>query len=361
MGWYDSFKGNSASVNLNATKGGSAAKNIGDAFVDMGRLMMDAEVSKDKSNLMKLQLENEQAKLDAAKEAKKVKKVDDAFKSDIGTLDLNTTDEAKQNAIESLKAFYNPSVETQSTVATDVANKEKVITAQNNDTYKGMVLNAPNKQELADAWAMSDLSERGYKPSADIVKERDTFYQSKFNDEAIETSVSGGYKTMDAFTKANPELVKNADGITMSKIEAFYAAKDKDANDRSDKDRTFKLNEDKFKHEVSNDNQTLEISRIKAKNGGDGSGSAQEKDSKVVDAINKTITTKYGKADRNGGITIGKDEAPKANWLGTRALVYASQGHNASTALVKAEADYNAAQKKSRKTSPENNDPLGLR
>lgn len=363
MGW-EQFKGHTERVDTSkiVNNGGNFAKAFGDAFGKIGNDMINAKAQARKDELLGLQIQNEQAKLDAAKDAKAVKKVDDAFKSDINTLDLNNTAEAKQNAIDSLKAFYNPSVDTQSAVAADVANKEKVITAQNNDTYKGMVLNSPNKQELADAWAMSDLGDRGYKPSADIVKERDTFFQGKFNDEAIETSVSGGYKNMAEFTKANPELVKNADGITMSKIEAFYANKDKDAFDRTDKDRTYNLQEKKFKHEVNHDNQTLQIARTKAENGGDGSGSSQqEKDSKVVDAINKTITAKFGKADRNGGITIGKDEAPKANWLGTRALVYASQGYNASTALVKAEADYNAAQKKSKQASPKNNDPLGLR
>lgn len=322
MGW-EQFKGHTERVDTSkiGSNSGNFAKAFGDAFGQIGNDMINAKAQARKDELLGLQIQNEQAKIDAATEAKKAKKVDDAFKSDINTLDLNNTAEAKQNAIDSLKAFYNPSVDTQSAVATDIANKEKVITAQNNDTYKGMVLNAPNKQELADAWAMSDLADRGYKPSADIVKERDTFYQGKFNDEAIETSVSGGYKNMAEYTKANPELVKNADGITMSKIEAFYANKDKDATDKADKDRTFKLNEDKFKHEVSNDNQTLEISRTKANNGGDG-GSAlpwlkfdyqQERDQKLDAFKEKQIRTKD--ANEVFDNIEGFKKLPKANQL----------------------------------------------
>lgn len=273
MGW-ENFKGHTERVDLSKAGSGAGnfAKAFGDAFSTLGNDMINAKAQAKRDELLGLQIQNEQAKLDAAKDAKAVKKVDDAFRNDAGTLDLNVTSEAKQNAMDALKQFYNPSLEART--AQDQANsaKESVIQKQNDDTYKSMVLNAPNKQELADAWAMSDLVDRGYKPSADIVKERDNFFQGKFNDEAISVANSGGYKNMDEFSKANPELVKNADGVTMSKIDQYFSGKVKDAFDRSDKDRTYNLQEKKFNHEVSHDNQTLAIARTKAENDSDNSG-----------------------------------------------------------------------------------------
>lgn len=367
MGWYDTFRGHTERVNVGAvgSDAGSAAKNFGDAFRDIGRTMIEAEAQRDRSRLTDLQIQNEQNKLDATKDAAAQKKLDDAYKSDIGTLDAGTSAEAKQNAVDALQAFYKPSFDAKGTADKSLSERTDTIQKQRDKNYltDAFTLDmGASKEARANA---EDALRQFWTPSTAQVKEveqrfktADDIAQAKFNDEAVETSVSGGYKTMDEFTKANPELVKNADGITMSKIEAFYAGKAKDEAAQRDRDRTYELNRKKTDHDISNDAERLKIERAKAASGGD----SGEKDSKIVDAINKIITTKYGKADPTSGlISISADQQAKADWLGTRALQYASQGHNASTAFVKAERDYSAASKKKAQTSGAATDPLGLR
>jgi len=210
---------------------------------------------------------------------------DKKYLGDTWTLDPTASKESRQNALDALGEFYKPETTAQDKVA---------------EHFKAL----------------------------------DGLAQTKFNDEAIAQSVSGGFKNMKEFTDAHPELVKNADGVTMAKIEGFYSGKEKDAQDKADKDRTYGLQVSKFNHDVSNDNKTLALQAQKG-------GSNGEKDSKVVDAINKIIITKYGKTDGNGMVTMNQDSKAKAEWIGTRALVYASQGNDASGSFVQAERDWN--------------------
>lgn len=364
MGWYDSLGGNPERINVNHITDGSAAKNFGDAFASIGKIMIDNEAAKDRAKLTDLQVQNEQNKLDESKDVKKQKKLDDAFSLDVKTLDSSATPEATQNAVDALKSFHTPS-------APAVALQEQETKAKSAEFQVGQ-----DKKYLGDAWTLDSTTSKDarqnatdalgefYKPdisAQDKVVEHfkglDNIAQVKFNDEAIEQSVSGGYKTMKDFTNAHPELVKNADGITMSKIESFYSGKDKDAADRSDKDRTYNLNLKKVDHEISNDAKTLEIQRQKAING----GANGEKDSDIVDAINKIIITKFGKADGKGMVTMPDDKATrdKADWIGTRALSYAHDIKYASSAYVKAEKDWNSNNKATQ--PPKNNDPLGIR
>jgi len=364
MAWYDSFAGHAERIDMSkaGSNGGNFAKAFGDAFAKIGENATDAATRAKKDQLTGLQIQNEQMKIDSATAAAGQKKLDDAYRGDTSLLDLDTSVEAKQNAVDALQTFYKPSSEARTAQANEMKIEENAIQAKNNDEYKRLYMSAPNKEELRDAYALSPLGDKGYMAPADIAKERDAFYQTKFNDEAIETSTSGGYKNMDAFVKANPELVKNADGVTMSKIETHFATKDKDAYDRTDKDRNFNLKEKEFKHKVNNDAASLEVERIKAKKSGSGEGgSRQEKDSKVVDAINKIIVTKYGKIDPNGNVFMDDGSRAKADWLGTRALHYASNGNDASVSYVQAERDYNALSKQKAKTSPQTTDPLGLK
>lgn len=362
MGWYDSLGGKTERVNMNNFASGSAAKNFGDAFASIGKIMIDSEAAKDKAKLTDLQVQNEQNKLDEFKDAKKQKKFDDAFALDIKTLDPSVSSEATQNAVDALKTFHTPS-------APEVALQETEIKAKANDFQ-----NTQNKQYLGDAWTLDPMASKEarqnatdtlgefYKPDTtaqDKVTERfkglDNIAQTKFNDEAIETSVSKGYKNMKEFTDANPELVKNADGITMAKIDTYFSGKDTTARDLADK-----LKEIKTATTIQNLQGNLTEAQIRAaKNSG--SGADGEKDTKIVDAINKTITAKFGKVDKNGFVTMPDDKVikEKADWLSTRALAYASKGNSASKALVQAEQDWNALQKKS--NPPKNNDPLGIR
>lgn len=362
MGWYDSLGGKTERVNIQNFTGGSAAKNFGDAFANIGRVIIDNEVAKDRAKLTDLQVQNEQNKLDEFKDAKKQKKLDDAFSLDIKTLDPSASSEATQNAVDALKSFHTPSA--------------PAVTLQEQETkVKAAEFQAgQDKKYLGDAWTLDPTASKEarqnatdalgefYKPdisAKDKVVEHfkglDNIAQTKFNDEAIEQSVSGGYKNMKEFSAAHPELVKNADGVTMAKIESFYSGKDKDTQAKADSDRTYALNLKKTDHQISHDNKSLALQAQK------GGGADGEKDTKIVDAINKTITAKYGKVDKNGFATPADDIATqkKAEWLGTRALAYASKGATASSALVQAEKDWNANNKP---TKPKkNDDPLGIR
>lgn len=362
MGWYDSLGGKTERVNMNGITGGSAAKNFGDAFASIGKIMIDSEVAKDNAKLTDLKVQNEKNRLDEFKDAKKQKKFDDAFSLDIKTLDSSASPEATQNAVDALKSFHAPSVQA-------VAQQEQEIKAKATDFQ-----NTQNKQYLGDAWTLdptaskearqnaTDALSEFYKPDTitqDKATERfkglDSIAQTKFNDEAIEVSVSKGYKNMKEFTEANPELVKNADGSTMAKIDTYFAGKDTTARDLADR-----LKEIKTATTIQNLQGNVTEAQIRAAKGS-GGGADGEKDTKIVDAINKIITTKYGKVDGKGMVAMPDDKATrdKADWLGTRALTYASQGKSASSAYVKAEKDWNALHKKV--PAPKNDDPLGIR
>ncbi len=368
MGWYDTFRGHTERINVGSygSDTGSAARNFGNAFRDIGKTIIDAQAQKDRSRLIDLQVQNEQNKLDTHKDAQAQKKLDDAFKADISTLEAGTSEEARQNAVDALQAFHKPSYEAKTQGDQNIATRAKAAQEANDKSYLSDAFTldlGASKEARANA---DEALRQFYAPQTQAVKEIETRFkaaddlaQTRFNDEAIEVSVSGGYKDMASFTKANPELVKNADGLTMAKIETFYANKAKDAADRADKDRTYELNKRKTDNEIYSTTEQLKIAKTKA---AAGDGDAGEKDSKVVDAINKIITTKYGKADPMSGlISISADQQAKADWLGTRALQYVSQGHNASTAFVKAERDYGAAAKNSTKKKQAASDPLGLR
>lgn len=359
-GWYDSFGGKTERINMNNFASGSAAKNFGDAFASIGKIMIDNEVAKDNAKLTDLKVQNEQNRLDEFKDGKKQKKFDDAFALDIKTLDSSASPEATQNAVDALKSFHAPSVQA-------VAQQEQEIKAKATDFQ-----NTQNKQYLGDAWTLdataskearqnaTDALSEFYKPDTttqDKATERfkglDNIAQTKFNDEAIEVSVSKGYKNMKEFTEANPELVKNSDGSTMAKIDTYFAGKDTTARDLADR-----LKEIKTATTIQNLQGNVAEAQIRAAKGS-GSGADGEKDTKIVDAINKIIITKFGKADGKGMVTMPDDKVlrEKANTIGSRALEYASQGKSASAAYVQAEKDWDKMQVK----VPKSDDPLGIR
>ena len=337
MGWYDSLGGKTERVNIQNVTGRSAAKNFGDAFASIGKVIIDNEVAKDRAKLTDLQVQNEQNKLDEFKDAKKQKKFDDAFSLDIKTLDPSVSSEATQNAIDALKSFHTPS-------APAVALQEQETKAKATEFQINQ-----DKKYLGDAWTLdATVSKDSRQNATDALGE---FYKPDISakDKVVEHFKGldniGGYKNMKEFTVAHPELVKNADGVTMAKIESFYGGKDKDAQAKADSDRTYELNLKKTNHQISNDNKTL---AIQAQKGIDG-----EKDTKIVDAINKIIITKFGKADGKGMVTMPDDKVlrDKANTIGSRALEYASKGKSASAAYVQAEKDWEADNKQ-KETSP---------
>lgn len=83
MGWYDAFKGHTERVNINGMESasGSGAKNLGDAFKDIGKEMQDYSSNKDKSKLLALQTQNEQSKIEDNLYNQNQKKIEDAWKN----------------------------------------------------------------------------------------------------------------------------------------------------------------------------------------------------------------------------------------------------------------------------------------
>jgi len=196
MGWYDAYRKDNATaavLNTITSDSGSAGKNFGDAFVDFSKSLMDSEDAKDKSKLVGLQATNEQNKLDTFTETKKQNKIDDAFKKDFN--------------------FDSKNIQYQK----DLLEFEKPDGTFDSDVSNSALEYANNKIQLNEKVA-----------------------QQKFNDEALEQSVVKPYKNMQKFVESNPDLVKNADGVTMSKIENYFAGKDKTLATLSAKEKDIK-------------------------------------------------------------------------------------------------------------------------
>ena len=188
MGWYDAFKGHPERVNTLAitSNDGSAAKHFGDAFKEIGVSIQDADTQRAKENLLNSQAAYQTKKdeqlthsMQQATQQEEQKKIDDAFKKDFN---FNSGDTDYQ---KSLLEFEKP-----------------------DDTFD------------------SDVSNSALEYANKKIADDEKVAQTKFNDEAVEQSVTGGYKDIAAFTKANPTLVQNADGATMVQIDKYFRDKD---------------------------------------------------------------------------------------------------------------------------------------
>jgi len=231
MGWYDAYKPthvNRVNVLPMTSSSGSAAKNFGDAFTKIGDSMLKVDKARSNEALIGAQtkLQNTKQKvqdfnLASLNDTKTQKSIDDAFSSDY----------------------------------TRYRTKDAFETHLKEDNIGGFDLaSAPAKKEALDYF-----------------KKQDDLAQSKFNDTAIESSVTGGYKDMKTFVEKNPELVKNADGVTMAKIDKYFSSKDTTAaklqsqKEKADTARKLlamqaKLNKDKktgggFKYDASVDSK----------------------------------------------------------------------------------------------------------
>jgi len=187
MGWYDAFKGHPERVNTMAitSNSGSAAKNFGDAFKDIGKSMQAADAQRSKDALFDAQAKFQTTKdkqlnqtLQTQTDTTEQKKIDDAFKKDFN---FNSGDTEYQ---KQLLEFEKP-----------------------------------------DGVFDSDVSNSALEYANNKIASDEKIAQQNFNDEAIKESSIGNYKDMDSFTKENPTLVKNADGTTMTKIENRFASK----------------------------------------------------------------------------------------------------------------------------------------
>ena len=182
MGWYDAFSGDVARVNTSGVTSdtGNGAKAFGDAFSGFGDNLYKRELDKEKSAVLDLQKQNEQNKINS-------------FQSD------------------------------QEQKAEDWVQKE------DNKDYLNEAWGATSREDFKNNYKLDDTNSvdvATLKAADAIFVEREKKAQDNFNNEAINTSVTGGYTDFKDFSTKNPELIKNADGITMSKIEKNFASKD---------------------------------------------------------------------------------------------------------------------------------------
>lgn len=194
MGWYDAFKSNVKPQAHSAitTDAGSAAKNFGDAFVDIGKSMREVQNERKKDELTNADIEaahartalsttqNTQAGLDNeyTNSQRDISKFDDAFKKDF-------------------------------TATNDIDYQKSLLEFEKDDgVFESNVSNSAF--EYAKAKIVADEKEA----------------QKLFNDEAVKLSVTGGYKDYKSFQTANTDVVKNSDATTTKAIEKYFSEKD---------------------------------------------------------------------------------------------------------------------------------------
>jgi hypothetical protein len=165
MPFYDAYKGNVAGVDVRLDPSGSAAKSFGDAFANYGRSLREEQASRTRQERVNAATQTLADELKDKQAAKEQQTIDDSLTAAFG--DYATPKDYRQNV-------------------------------------GGLELASPEVKQKLDA-----------------------HFQNKFNDEAVKVSVTGGYDDFKGFTSANPELVQNADGTTMAKIEQYFAGKDK--------------------------------------------------------------------------------------------------------------------------------------
>lgn len=164
--FYDAYKGDVARVNVHGLNpGGSAAKSFGDAFASFGKSMQEAEARNSRMARYDADTKSLNDETAAKQQARGQAEIDDALVGAFG--DYTTKDEFNKNV-------------------------------------GGIELASP-----------------------DVKQKMEQYYQGRFNDEAVKVSVTGGYDDFKGFKGANPDLVQNADGTTMAKIEQYFAGKDK--------------------------------------------------------------------------------------------------------------------------------------
>lgn len=290
MGWYDSFRGNTAAINMNGvgSDAGLGAKAFGDAFVSIGKNIDDA------------------------------KKTEAALKVQESAM---RADEAKIKSEDAKTALYG----TQNTAALDTLETAKTTkeTKKLDDAFSNSYRSlegAENLKLFKDNYRTGD----GYgNISDDAVKAADAHFQSKFNDEAKNVAVSKGYKDFTTFAKENEQLIKMADGATMAQLDKHFADKDMSAakltaQENSTKNQIAMLNKEQ---EISNLTAAKNKAEIKAEKEQSGGG----KINKDLLDLQNSIGKEYGKYDEaTGQFTIDdsrKEEASFALEHGTNLLL----------------------------------------
>lgn len=290
MGWYDSFKGNTAAINMNGvgSDAGLGAKAFGDAFVSIGKNMDDAKKTEAALKVQEVQMRTDEAKI-AAENAK--------------TTLYGTQNTAALDTLETAKT----------------TKETKKLDDAFSNSYRS-VDGAENLKLFKDNYRTGD----GYgNISDDAVKAADIHFQSKFNDEAKNVAVSKGYKDFTTFAKENEQLIKMADGATMAQLDKHFADKDMSAakltaQENSTKNQIAMLNKEQ---EISNLTAAKNKAEIKAEQEQSGGG----KINKDLLDLQNSIGKEYGKYDEaTGQFTIDdsrKEEASFALEHGTNLLL----------------------------------------
>jgi len=301
MGWYDAFKkGDVASVNTaKATSdNGSAIKNLGDAFSNIGKSVIDVEDARDVSKLREKQMQKADSGIELDKYNLTSKQIDDGFKLE------DRGQKVYDDAFE--KDF--------------MASKSK------------------------DEWEQKKTDGK-YNASAASLEKEQKYFQEKFNDEAISTNVAGGYKNFKEFSDTNPELIKNADGITLSKIEKWYA--DKDTTGAALEAQKIAL-----KHQQQLSKQEAKIAKLNAKSGED-----NQKLNKDLLDLQNSIAKEYGSYDKaTGEYVINKDKKEEAQM----SLDFGSELLNSGVKSLSQIRKMTKEKFEKNKQEKESADPLGL-
>ncbi|MDT8337568.1 MAG: hypothetical protein RQ763_00070 [Sulfurimonas sp.] len=219
MGWYDSFRGNAAGVNMSGvgSDAGLGAKAFGDAFVSIGKNMDDREKRDATINAQKSQMAADEARLKT-----------EAAKTELyGTQNiaaLDTIDETKQT------------------------RETKKLDDAFSNSYRS-VDGAENLKLFKDNYRTGN----GYgNISDDAVKAADTHFQGKFNDEAKNVAVGKEYKDFNTFAKENEQLIKMADGKTIMELDKYFTDKDTTAASLAAKEKDVKHATALYKAESAN-------------------------------------------------------------------------------------------------------------
>lgn len=324
MGWYDSFKGNVAGVNLSGVGDdtGLAAKAFGDAFVSIGKNMNDSEAQKKKDAIADKTLES--------------------------TLKTNDAKIASENAKSALYGTQNEAAKQTIDNATEAKETKKL-----DDAFSGAyrsIEGAENLKLFKDNYQTGN----GYgNISADAVKAADAYFQSKFNDEAKNVAVSKGYKDFATFAKENEQLVKMADGATMAQLDKYFGDKDMSAaklaaQENSTKNQIALLNKEQ---EISNLTAAKNKAEIKAE--GDGYGKTDP--IKFSKYVRDKEATEF---DKHGERIVTEGNKKMVDYKETRGLQYMKQGYNATEAYDLAHRDYLAAEEQQKKDDLMKSDPL---
>lgn len=313
MGWYDSFRGNVAGVNMSGVGSdeGLGAKAFGDAFVTIGKSMTDAKKDEQLLN-------TQNAAIDASKANTESEKAKTALYTTQNTTAINANTTAKED------------------------KDTKKLDDAFSTSYRG-IEGAENLKLFKDNYQEGN----GYgNISSKAVQEADAYFQSKFNDEAKNKAVSGGYKDFASFAKENEQLVKMADGATMAQLDKHFG--DKDMSEA-------KLAAQEAK--TQNASAMLEIKR-EMNNINAEKNKAQLENHTKPKAIefNKFIRDKEAtQFDKHGDRILTEDNKQVIDYKATQGLKYLQAGYNENEAYDLATIDYANAQEALRKKS----NPLG--